>query len=275
VLLVGQAPGDKEPKLGRPFAWTAVQARRFSSGSRKRRVGRRNEARDRIHFAAGLPLFPRQASRRRRFGCRHPPNGSDAPAWLEREFVLLRPRLALPVGKLAISQFLGERPLAETIGQVFTGRPIAVTPSIASLRRTPRERRRGIGWSRVTTLAPSPSPIGDAPGGYRALKNFRVNGPNRATSFHMLRSPFSFTDLPPDLLALAAPQLQAQREKFPPEILEYVEKTWPEAKKTNTGLRYIIVQAGSAHGPRPGKCLGALHRPAASGRDLRPGDRQG
>ena len=23
VLLVGQAPGDKEPTLGRPFAWTA------------------------------------------------------------------------------------------------------------------------------------------------------------------------------------------------------------------------------------------------------------
>src|SRR5262245_8642170 len=23
VILVGQAPGDKEPKLGRPFAWTA------------------------------------------------------------------------------------------------------------------------------------------------------------------------------------------------------------------------------------------------------------
>src|SRR5271154_3275446 len=23
ILLVGQAPGDKEPKLGRPFAWTA------------------------------------------------------------------------------------------------------------------------------------------------------------------------------------------------------------------------------------------------------------
>ena len=23
VMLVGQAPGDKEPKLGRPFAWTA------------------------------------------------------------------------------------------------------------------------------------------------------------------------------------------------------------------------------------------------------------
>src|SRR4249920_3354524 len=23
IMLVGQAPGDKEPKLGRPFAWTA------------------------------------------------------------------------------------------------------------------------------------------------------------------------------------------------------------------------------------------------------------
>src|SRR5437764_10689710 len=23
ILLVGQAPGDKEPRLGRPFAWTA------------------------------------------------------------------------------------------------------------------------------------------------------------------------------------------------------------------------------------------------------------
>ncbi|MFA7282909.1 MAG: uracil-DNA glycosylase family protein, partial [Candidatus Omnitrophota bacterium] len=23
IILVGQAPGDKEPKLGRPFAWTA------------------------------------------------------------------------------------------------------------------------------------------------------------------------------------------------------------------------------------------------------------
>ena len=36
-----------------------------------------------------------------------------------REVALLRPRLVLPVGKLAITQFVGERPLAETIGQQF------------------------------------------------------------------------------------------------------------------------------------------------------------
>ena len=40
-------------------------------------------------------------------------------AWLEREFELLRPTLVLPVGKLAIGQFLGERPLVETIRQKF------------------------------------------------------------------------------------------------------------------------------------------------------------
>jgi uracil-DNA glycosylase len=38
---------------------------------------------------------------------------------LEREFELLQPKLLLPVGKLAIGQFLGERPLVETIGQGF------------------------------------------------------------------------------------------------------------------------------------------------------------
>jgi len=32
---------------------------------------------------------------------------------------LLRPELVLPVGKLAIAQFLGDRPLVETIGKVF------------------------------------------------------------------------------------------------------------------------------------------------------------
>ncbi len=43
----------------------------------------------------------------------------------------------------------------------------------------------------------------------------------------------------------AAPAVRAQREKLPPEDLEFVEKTWPEAKKTNTGIRYIVLREGS------------------------------
>ena len=44
---------------------------------------------------------------------------ASCSAWLEREFALLKPDLVVPVGKLAIGQFLGERPLIETIGRSF------------------------------------------------------------------------------------------------------------------------------------------------------------
>jgi FKBP-type peptidyl-prolyl cis-trans isomerase len=57
------------------------------------------------------------------------------------------------------------------------------------------------------------------------------------------------------LLCLCAATLpllvQAQREKLPPEDLAVVEKTWPEAKRTSTGLRYQVLQAGN--GPSPAK----------------------
>jgi FKBP-type peptidyl-prolyl cis-trans isomerase len=55
------------------------------------------------------------------------------------------------------------------------------------------------------------------------------------------------------LLGLGAAPLHAQREKLPMEDVEYVEKTWPEAKKTFTGLRYIILKPGDTAGPTPEK----------------------
>ena len=117
VLLVGQAPGDKEPKLGRPFAWTAGKTLfKWFEGA----LGwTEDEVRGRIYFAAVCRCFPGK----------RPEGGDRVPApeeiarcsqWLEREFDLLRPRLLLPVGKLAIGQFLGERPLIDTIGKKFT-----------------------------------------------------------------------------------------------------------------------------------------------------------
>jgi uracil-DNA glycosylase len=62
------------------------------------------------------------------FPGKRPEGGDRVPApeevancsdWLAREFALLRPELVLPVGKLAIGQFLGERPLVGTIGSKF------------------------------------------------------------------------------------------------------------------------------------------------------------
>jgi FKBP-type peptidyl-prolyl cis-trans isomerase len=57
----------------------------------------------------------------------------------------------------------------------------------------------------------------------------------------------------------AAPAVQAQREKLPPEDLEYVEKTWPGAKKTSTGIRYVVEKEGSGDVARPGDKVSVLY----------------
>jgi FKBP-type peptidyl-prolyl cis-trans isomerase len=59
--------------------------------------------------------------------------------------------------------------------------------------------------------------------------------------------------------AIFAPLAQAQREKLPPADLEYVEKTWPEAKKTTTGIRYVILQPGEGDMPKPGDKVNVLY----------------
>ena len=116
VVLVGQAPGDKEPRLGRPFAWTAGRTLfKWFHGA----LGwSEDEVRDRIYFAAVCRCFP---GKRPEGGDRvpSPEEIGKCASWLEREVELLRPELVLPVGKLTISRFLGERPLAGTIGKLF------------------------------------------------------------------------------------------------------------------------------------------------------------
>lgn len=61
-------------------------------------------------------------------------------------------------------------------------------------------------------------------------------------------------------LALAVPAVHAQREKLPPEDLEFVEKNWPEAKKTSTGLRYIVLKEGEGtETPKPGTKVAVIY----------------
>lgn len=116
VLLVGQAPGDKEPKLGRPFAWTAGKTLfKWFEGS----LGwTEDEVRDRIYFAAVCRCFP---GKRPEGGDRVPAPDeiANCSGWLEREFELLKPTLVLPVGKLAITQFMPPASLNDLIGKKF------------------------------------------------------------------------------------------------------------------------------------------------------------
>jgi uracil-DNA glycosylase len=128
ILLIGQAPGVKEPQLGRPFAWTAGKQlfKWFAS------LGV-DEAtfRARVYMAAVCRCFPGKA----------PGGGDRVPSpeeiagcrpWLDRELEILRPRLVLPVGRLAIEQLLPPRPLVEQIGRVHRvtlgGRRLDVLP---------------------------------------------------------------------------------------------------------------------------------------------------
>jgi uracil-DNA glycosylase len=116
ILLVGQAPGDKEPKFGRPFAWTAGKT--LFKWFNESLGWSEDTVRDRFYFAAVCRCFPGKK----------PEGGDRVPApdeiercayWMREEMKLLRPKLILPVGKLAFVQFLGDRTMNETIGKQF------------------------------------------------------------------------------------------------------------------------------------------------------------
>jgi FKBP-type peptidyl-prolyl cis-trans isomerase len=53
--------------------------------------------------------------------------------------------------------------------------------------------------------------------------------------------------------------LLAQREKLPPEDLEVVEKQWPEAKRTSTGLRTQVLRPGQGPTPQKGDVVAVLY----------------
>lgn len=115
ILLIGQAPGDKEPVLGRPFAWTAGKTlfKWFES------IGVDEEAfRHQVYMAAVCRCFPGK----------NPKGGDRVPdateiencsRWLKAEIEMQQPELVLLVGKLAIAQFMEVNKLADIVGQSF------------------------------------------------------------------------------------------------------------------------------------------------------------
>jgi uracil-DNA glycosylase len=116
ILLVGQAPGDKEPVLGRPFAWTAGKT---LFGWFQDAAGI-DEAtfRSSIYMAAVCRCFP---GKKPTGGDRVPSPDEirNCSSWLKREIQILQPHLVLPVGKLAIEQFIPIQKLDAIIGQKF------------------------------------------------------------------------------------------------------------------------------------------------------------
>jgi uracil-DNA glycosylase len=112
VLLIGQAPGTREGVAGRPFAWTAGKTlfKWFAE------IGLSEEVfRSRVYMAAVCRCFPGKNPR----GGDRVPNPEEidrCSVWLDAELRLLRPKLILPVGKLAIRQVLAADKLDQVIG---------------------------------------------------------------------------------------------------------------------------------------------------------------
>jgi len=116
VMLIGQAPGPREPVLKRPFAHTAGKTlfRWFEDFCGMNEA----EVRATIYFAAVCRCFPGKN-----------PGGTDrvpAPdeirncsSWMNGELEILRPHLVIPVGRLAIGQFMECTRLEEAIGRKF------------------------------------------------------------------------------------------------------------------------------------------------------------
>lgn len=128
VMSVGQAPGIREGVLQRPFAWTAGKTlfKWFEQ------IGVNEEAyRKHIYMAAVCRCFPGKK----------PKGGDRVPAvdevencsqWLQMEYELLQPTLILPIGKLAIQQYLRCSKLTEVVGLIHSvivdGRTVDIIP---------------------------------------------------------------------------------------------------------------------------------------------------
>lgn len=119
VMIIGQAPGPREPTFKRPFAHTAGQTlfRWFEESCGLNEIA----IRSRIYFAAVCRCFPGKSSG----GTDRvpaPEEISNCASWLDEEIELLKPRLIIPVGRLAIRQFIDCGKLDKVIGQEFRGR---------------------------------------------------------------------------------------------------------------------------------------------------------
>jgi len=114
IMLIGQAPGDKEILIPKPFAWTAGKT--LFKWFQQLGVDE-DTFRNQVYMSAVCRCFPGKKIK----GGDRVPNLTEIKScsqWLEMEYRLLEPQLIIPVGKLAISQFLEVKRLTDVIGQV-------------------------------------------------------------------------------------------------------------------------------------------------------------
>ena len=141
ILVVGQAPGPREGKFGRPFAWTAGKT--LFAWLAGPTGANEAEIRERIYFAAVARCFPGKAPG----GGDRKPDETEIAAcrrWLVAETEILKPELVIPIGSLAIGEVLG---------------PGAFPPG-STLARVIGSKRRAVYHGARVDVIPLPHPSG-------------------------------------------------------------------------------------------------------------------
>jgi uracil-DNA glycosylase len=123
-FLVGQAPGPVERESRRPFSGRA--GKELDRWMVRAGFASPEEFRHLTYIAALMRCFP--GRNRAGTGDLKPPTAAVANCahWLDDELRILKPKVLILVGQLAIARFLGPGPLEDRVGQRFGERPVMV-----------------------------------------------------------------------------------------------------------------------------------------------------
>ncbi len=155
-MIVGEAPGEQEDRLGEPF------------------VGRSGQLLDNMLLALGLTRVEDDPSRQvfiaNALKCRPPGNRNPTPEelatcepFLIRQVALVRPRIILAMGRFAVQSLLrSSEPIGRLRGKVhrYQGVPLVVTYHPAYLLRNPLEKARA--WDDLCLAAATLAESGQA-----------------------------------------------------------------------------------------------------------------
>jgi uracil-DNA glycosylase family 4 len=123
-FLVGQAPGPVERQSRRPFSGRA--GKELDRWMVRAGFATPEEFRRLTYIAALMRCFP--GRNRSGTGDLRPPPAAVANCshWLDAELQILKPRVMILVGQLAIARFLGPGRLEDRVGHSFGERPVMV-----------------------------------------------------------------------------------------------------------------------------------------------------
>lgn len=126
ILLVAQAPGSTEVKTRLPF--TGPAGKKLMGWLEKAGLSR-----EEVYLSAVCRCFPGKAAKAKpgaHGGDRAPSRAmiQNCRPHLLREFELLRPRVVIPAGGLAIKELLGKTRLSEAVGVAFERDGITYIP---------------------------------------------------------------------------------------------------------------------------------------------------